>query len=148
MRMPPLAGMLATAAAMWLVARALPDLAIRIAGRTAIASLLVALGAAAAMAGVVEFRRARTTINPLDAAAASSLVTGGIYSRTRNPMYVGFALALTGWAAWLGHPLAALGVAGFVGWINALQIPLEERALRGLFGSRFDAYCARVRRWI
>lgn len=148
MRIPPLAAMLATAAAMWLAARALPGLAITVPARTTAASLLVAVGAAVAIAGVAEFRRARTTIDPLDASAASSLVTGGIYSRTRNPMYLGFALALAGWAAWLGHPLAALGVAGFVGWMNARQIPLEERALRDLFGSRFDAYCARVRRWI
>lgn len=148
MRIPPLAAMLATAAAMWLAARASPGLAIPVAGRAKIASLLVALGAAVAIAGVAAFRRARTTTNPLDAAAASSLVTGGIYSRTRNPMYLGFALALAGWAAWLAHPLAALGVAGFVGWMNALQIPVEERALRDLFGSHFDAYCARVRRWI
>jgi len=140
--------MLVTAVVMWLVVHAWPDLARDFAGREALAALLAALGAGVAVAGVAEFRRARTTTNPLNAAAASSLVTGGIYAWTRNPMYLGFALALAGWAAWLGHPPAVLGVAGFVFWMNAAQIPAEERALRDLFGAPFDEYCARVRRWI
>jgi protein-S-isoprenylcysteine O-methyltransferase Ste14 len=147
-RVPPFGAMLATAAAMWFAGRTWPDLARDFTGRATLAALLAVLGVVVAVAGVVEFRRARTTTNPLNARAASSLVTGGIYARTRNPMYLGFALALAGWAAWLGHPLAALGVAGFVAWMNAAQIPVEERALRDLFGAPFDEYCARVRRWI
>jgi len=100
------------------------------------------------IAGVRAFQRARTTVDPLRPEKASALVTSGIYRRTRNPMYVALAIALLGWAIWLGHPLALLGVAAFVAWINRFQIAPEERALRALFGPEFERYCSEVRRWL
>jgi protein-S-isoprenylcysteine O-methyltransferase Ste14 len=80
--------------------------------------------------------------------AASALVTGSIYRLTRNPMYLGFALVLFGWALHLAHPVALLGVPACVLWIDRMQIPREERALATLFGEEFARYCARVRRWL
>jgi protein-S-isoprenylcysteine O-methyltransferase Ste14 len=109
---------------------------------------LFALGVAISLAGVVAFRRARTTTNPLRPDAASALVVTGIYTRTRNPMYLGFVVMLLAWCAWLAHPVALLGIPGFVLWMNRLQIPAEERAIGALFGAEFEQYCARVRRWI
>ncbi len=50
--------------------------------------------------------------------------------------------------AWLAHPVALLGVPGFVAWMNRFQIPAEERAIGALFGEEFEQYRARVRRWI
>jgi len=55
---------------------------------------------------------------------------------------------LLGWAWYLGHPLAALGVPVFVTWMNRSQIPREERALEQLFGAEFAQYKTRVRRWL
>ena len=60
------------------------------------------LGAYVAVSGVVEFRKHQTTINPMHADDASSLVTSGIYQKTRNPMYVGFVLILASWCLALG----------------------------------------------
>jgi protein-S-isoprenylcysteine O-methyltransferase Ste14 len=113
-----------------------------------LAVALVLLGLAIDVVGVLSFRRARTTVNPLKPANTSALVTSGIYRLTRNPMYLGMATLLAGWAAWLGTPWALAGVIAFVAWITRFQIVPEERALSHLFGGDFDAYRARVRRWI
>jgi protein-S-isoprenylcysteine O-methyltransferase Ste14 len=68
------------------------------------------------LAGVLEFRRARTTINPLRPENASALVTSGIFGWTRNPMYLGFAIVLFGWAVYLANPLALVGPAVFAAY--------------------------------
>lgn len=133
---------------MWLVARFSPALSVELPGRLATALVLAAAGAAVALAGVAEFRRVRTTVNPLRPEKASALVTSGVFRWTRNPMYLGLALALLGWAAFLAHPLAALGVPAFVVWMSRWQIPREERALAALFSEEFTRYRTRVRRWL
>ena len=147
-RFPPLAVAASFGIAMWVVARALPSLRCEFPGRRSIALGLFGLGVAISLAGVIAFRRARTTTNPLRPDAASALVITGIYARTRNPMYLGFVVMLLAWCAWLAHPMTLLGIPGFVAWMNRFQIPAEERAIGALFGAAFEQYCARVRRWI
>ena len=63
-------------------------------------------------------------------------------------MYLGWLPISLGWAAYLDHPLSLLVVPLFVLYMTRLQIIPEERALRTKFGSQFDAYCQRVRRWL
>jgi protein-S-isoprenylcysteine O-methyltransferase Ste14 len=100
------------------------------------------------LAGLAAFRRARTTVNPLQPDRASALVSAGIYRYTRNPMYLALAMALLAWGLWLGHAVAPCGVAIFVAWMNRYQIAPEERALAGLFGAEFERYRREVRRWL
>ncbi|MBG6289848.1 isoprenylcysteine carboxylmethyltransferase family protein [Pseudomonas nitroreducens] len=106
------------------------------------------MGAAVCLAGVLSFRLARTAVNPLRPETASALVSSGIYGHTRNPMYLGFAIALVAWAFYLASPVALLGVVGFVLYMNRFQIGPEEQALASLFGEAFAAYRTRVRRWL
>jgi protein-S-isoprenylcysteine O-methyltransferase Ste14 len=63
-------------------------------------------------------------------------------------MYVGLLLLLCGWAAWLGTLSPWVMPLLFVLIITTAQIRPEERALRELFGERYDDYCRRVPRWI
>jgi protein-S-isoprenylcysteine O-methyltransferase Ste14 len=116
--------------------------------RLVVALVLVLMGAAVSLAGVVSFRRARTTVNPLKPEKTSSLVCSGIYRVTRNPMYLGFLLVLIGWAVMLGSAFAVFGPVLFVVYISLFQILPEERVLQNLFGDEFTAYRARVRRWL
>ncbi len=116
--------------------------------QVAFAALLATLGIAVCVSGVIAFRRARTTVDPLHPERASQLVVAGIYRATRNPMYLGFALLLAGAALWSGGWIGWLALALFVAWIDRLQIVPEERALRARFGGDFDDYCRRVRRWL
>ena len=53
-----------------------------------LASLCFIIGVLIAVAGVVTFKLAKTTTNPISIENTSSLVTHGIYRVTRNPMYL------------------------------------------------------------
>jgi len=148
LKVPPVLVVAVAALLMWAMAWATPELGVALPGRTPAAISAVLLGILVSAAGVVEFRRARTTVNPLTPNAASSLVAGGIYRLTRNPMYLGFALALLGWGVFLSNPLSLAMLFVFVGYMNRFQIAPEERALESLFGDAFKAYRSKVRRWL
>ena len=72
----------------------------------------------------------------------------GVYALTRNPMYLGLLLVLTGWAIFLSNVLGFVFLPAFVLYISRFQIAPEERALTSLFGRDFVAYKSRVRRWL
>jgi protein-S-isoprenylcysteine O-methyltransferase Ste14 len=84
----------------------------------------------------------------LGAVVASAVVSNGIYRFSRNPMCLGFLLALAKWAVYLSNALAALFLPAFVAYMNQFQIKAEERALRAKFGPAFSQYMAAVRQWI
>ena len=147
-RLPPLAVAPLAAVIAWLAARSTPSLAFDFPGRAALVLVLGVAAASVGLAGVIEFRRARTTVNQLQPERASSLVTGGVYRHTRNPMYVAVATALLAWGLWLGNALGPLGAVLFIAWMDRLQIPPEERALAALFGKEFERYRREVRRWL
>ena len=116
--------------------------------RIALALLVVLVGQGIAVAGMIAFRRAKTTINPVRANEASSLVRSGIYRFTRNPMYLGWALTLVAWTVYLGNMFALAVLPIFVWYITRFQIQPEERILSRLFGPEFASYTAEVRRWV
>lgn len=147
-RIPPPVVLAAFAAGAVLWAWRWPAASVRLGGREVMAGLLVAAGIGVIAAGILQFRRSRTTVNPLKPEAASALVDGGVFGWTRNPMYLGMALGLAAVAIWLGNAGGAILLVGFVAYITRFQIAPEERALRANFGEAFDAYAARVRRWI
>ena len=87
-----------------------------------------------------------TTIYPNG--QASALVTDGPYRYSRNPMYLGMALLILGFALALGSVGALLGVPVFVLAVQWLFIVPEEQRLDGLFGDDYRSYRRRVRRWL
>lgn len=116
--------------------------------RWPLALLLTGIGILIAGLGVFEFRRHQTTVHPLKPEKASTLVTTGVFSFTRNPMYLGMLMVLIGAVSASQDVLSLLAPAGFIVTLNRLQIRPEERAMKTLFGEVYDAYCHRVRRWI
>jgi protein-S-isoprenylcysteine O-methyltransferase Ste14 len=148
LKVPPVALVLFLGAAMWGLAVTTPTVDSPIWLRAGFAALLMLKGAWLAVAGVLAFRRAETTVNPMAPQETQRVVEGGIYRYTRNPMYLGFAFALLGWAIWLAAPWALLGPVVFVAWMTSFQIRPEERALEARFGSAYRDYRSRVRRWI
>lgn len=148
LRIPPLAVVAVAAGLMWLLARAFARPPLLFHAPWALAGALVGLGAAIAVSGVLAFRRAHTTVNPMTPEASSAVVSSGIYRLTRNPMYLGFLFALAGWGLMLGNALFVLPLAGYVLYMNRFQIGPEERALEQKFGAEYTAYTQQVRRWI
>ena len=147
-RVPPLlvAGLIAVL--MGLSGTKLPGFELAWTALLTFALPVLLLGLGVCLAGVLSFRRARTTVNPLQPQQASALVEAGIYRSSRNPMYLGFAIILAAWALVLASPLTLLGVVAFVLYMNRFQITPEEWALEALFGESFARYRARVRRWL
>ena len=147
-RVPPPIVAAATAALMLGAAWLLPFLGFGFELKTVFAITLACAGVLVSLTGVVQFWQARTTVNPLKPDSASALVVAGIYRWTRNPMYLGMATVLTAWGIYLANIGALAAVALFVACMNRFQIAPEERALQARFGADFEAYRARVRRWI
>ncbi len=136
------------AVAMGAAAWAAPAAHVPAVARFSLAGAFALVGVACAAPAFRAFSRARTTINPVNIEAASTLVTDGVYRYTRNPMYVGLAALLAAWAAYLGLAWAFLGPAVFVAFITRFQIMPEERVLQAKFGAAYTDYRARVRRWV
>lgn len=147
-KIPPPAVAAVAAVVMWGIARLAPQVSIPPGIRLVGAVVLLVIGLAVGIAGVLSFRRARTTLDPLQPGKASALVSSGIYRFTRNPMYLGLLLVLVAWAVFQFSAWALLGVAGFVLYVGRFQITPEERALAGLFGGEYASYARRVRRWL
>lgn len=109
---------------------------------------LIVLGLSLNALPKVSFRRAGTTVNPLRPEQSSTLITSGLYRYSRNPMYLGYAAALTGWVICLGQFGGVVFVGLFVGYLTKFQIMPEERQLAAMFPGEYAVYSAAVRRWI
>lgn len=147
-RIPPPVVAILLAAVCWWLDRALAQVRIALPAQTECALVLLALGLACMLSGVLAFRIAKTTVDPMHPERASQLVVSGIYRRSRNPMYLGLLLLLAAWVVFLGQPFALIALPVWVWYIGRFQIAPEEAALRRRFGASYVAYCASVRRWI
>ncbi len=79
---------------------------------------------------------------------ATTLNTRGPYSYVRNPLYVGNLGIVAGLLLIAGNPVVALIGLGFFFGEYFFIIRAEENFLRGKFGEAFDAFCAKVPRWV
>ena len=107
---------------------------------------LVVLGGAGVRGAMRQFRAAGTNIET--DRPSETVVTTGLYARSRNPIYVSLLSILAG----LGLAVGSL-------WVLALLVPFglvlrfgviarEERYLARKFGEPYRAYTAAVRRWL
>jgi protein-S-isoprenylcysteine O-methyltransferase Ste14 len=79
---------------------------------------------------------------------AEGLVTDGVYSLCRNPMYVGNILIGIG-VALASNSLLALAITVLLIVFAYIAIVVaEERYLLGKFGAAFQAYCDATPRWL
>ena len=99
------------------------------------------------LAGILTFRRMKTTVNPLTPEATTTMVTSGIYRFTRNPMYLGFLFGLAGWAIDLSNLLAFAFLPLFVWYMNRFQILPEDEPWPPI-PKAFTRYKRSVRRWL
>ncbi len=78
----------------------------------------------------------------------NTLVIDGPFRITRNPMYLGFTLVLTGTSFLLGSLSAFVGALLFYLVANYWYIPFEEARCMDIFGGDYVSYRERVRRWL
>ncbi len=147
-RVPPPVWLLIFAAVMWTLDRYCPIVTLIAAPWNRLGYLPIAFAPLAPAAAVIQFRRARTTTNPMDPAKASTLVTGGVFRWTRNPMYLGLSVLLVGFAIRLGTLSPFVLPPMFAFLITQVQILPEEQALRARFAGDYERYCREVGRWL
>ena len=148
LKIPPVLVTIVFAILMWLISMLLPGITTPNMFRIGGLITFITVGALFSISGVVSFRKANTSVNPITPDACSSLVTSGIYTKTRNPMYVGFLFFLVGWGLFLSNIYSLVLPAGFFLYMNRFQINPEEQALESFFGADYRAYKHRVRRWL
>jgi protein-S-isoprenylcysteine O-methyltransferase Ste14 len=113
-----------------------------------IGSLFLLSGLLYIMLAVWQFRRHQTTVNPMQPESASQLLTTGMLSISRNPMYLGFVLLIIASGMALQSMLFPLVCSAFIVYMTHFQIIPEERALNALFPKDFNLYCQKTKRWI
>jgi len=86
-----------------------------------------------------------TSVRPFT--RSDALVTEGPFRFTRNPMYTGMLLVLSGEALLFGSVGPWLVVPAMWWVLHFLFVLKEEEGMRLQFGERYADYCARVRRW-
>lgn len=79
---------------------------------------------------------------------ADTLVTEGLFSHCRNPLYVGNFMIIVGLAVAANSWLSLFVAIPFFVIAYWAIIAAEENYLRGKFGKEFDDYCARVHRLV
>ena len=94
------------------------------------------------------FRKYQTTINPFKAHETNRLITSGIYSFTRNPMYLGLSSIQVAFGIYLGAYVSIFLIPAFIIYITRKQIIYEEQVLEKEFGDEYTHYLKSVRRWI
>ncbi|MGJ8681496.1 methyltransferase family protein [Paraglaciecola sp.] len=99
-------------------------------------------------AGVLEFKRAKTTVNPTKPEQASQLVSQGIYRVTRNPMYLGMAFILLAGVLYVQTFFSIFLLCFFVWYMNSFQIKPEEIMIERIFSQEYVEYKKKVRRWL
>lgn len=100
------------------------------------------------LSGIFEFKKAKTSVHPVDIHKTTTVVDTGVYRYSRNPMYFGLLLLLVGYGYYLQDFLSLVVCLVFVMYMNKFQIGLEERHLEEKFGKNYTDYKNRVRRWI
>ena len=133
---------------MWLVDRQFPALRWIAAPWNRLGLLFLAIGIGLDACAAWSFIRERTTINPMNPSRTNRLVVFGVYRISRNPMYLGLAMSLSGWALLLGSPVCLTLVWVFAHVLVLVQIAPEEAALHEKFGAAYLEYSRRVNRWI
>jgi protein-S-isoprenylcysteine O-methyltransferase Ste14 len=112
----------------------------------AVGLLPLTIGVGLNIAADRQLKRRSTTVKPFQRSTA--LVTDGVFAWSRNPMYLGMVLLLSGIAVFEGSVTPWIVVMTFAVLLDRAFIVHEERLLEETFGARFHEYRSAVRRWL
>ncbi|HHX8465735.1 TPA: methyltransferase family protein [Vibrio diabolicus] len=148
LKVPPVAVFLLAILLMYGLTVLVPSLNISVPFVEVVVGGLTLLSGYMGIAGVYEFHKVKTTVNPVKPDTASSVVRTGVFSFSRNPMYMALLLLIIAIGLWWQHLSVVLCSVVFVSYMNRFQIKPEERVLERLFGEEYVDYKNHVRRWI
>lgn len=143
-RIPPPVMVGAAILGAWLLRRAAP---LPLGAALPVPGIIVLL-AALALIGWALLVMVRAGTDPRPDKPDAALVEAGPFRISRNPIYLGFVLAAAGIALRWGDPWGWLAVLASLTVLDRLVIAREEAYLAARFGAAYDAYRARVRRWL
>ena len=86
------------------------------------------------------------TLSPAD--PTKKLVVTGLYRYSRNPMYIGVVMILTGEAIFFQSVSLWIYLLVVIIAFNIFILLHEEPRLQKDFGEEYKKYCQKVRRWI
>lgn len=148
LKVPPVAVFLLVILLMYGLTVLVPSLNISVPFVEVVVGGLTLLSGYMGIAGLYEFHKVKTTVNPVKPDTASSVVRTGVFSFSRNPMYMALLLLIIAIGLWWQHLSVVLCSVVFVSYMNRFQIKPEERVLERLFGEEYVDYKNHVRRWI
>ena len=108
--------------------------------------LLTFIGFLCGIGALLEFRKARTTLDPHG--SSKQIVSSGVYRFSRNPIYVGFLMMVVGLPLTSGFYWGIVLAPFYIMMMNRLVIQHEEAYLEKKFGKTFTSYTSQVRRWL
>ncbi|MCB1948129.1 isoprenylcysteine carboxylmethyltransferase family protein [Nitrosomonas sp.] len=145
---PPALIWIVFAAAMWVLSVSVPVLLLKTEPHFVLPLILIAIGVIIITSCAVIFMCQKTTLNPMKPELTTTLIKTGLYQYSRNPIYLGFVIMLTGWGLYLNNAPGLILVVGFIYYMNRFQIEPEEESLSRIFGTEFELYKRTVRRWL
>ncbi|HSJ87743.1 MAG TPA: isoprenylcysteine carboxylmethyltransferase family protein [Anaerolineales bacterium] len=108
--------------------------------------LLTFIGFLCGIGALLEFRKARTTLDPHG--SSKQIVSSGVYRFSRNPIYVGFLMMVVGLPLTSGFYWGIVLAPFYIMMMNRLVIQHEEAYLEKKFGKTYTSYTSQVRRWL
>ena len=76
------------------------------------------------------------------------LIREGVFTHTRNPMYLGMSILILGLSIFSTNVFALLLPVIFVLLVDHIFISREEKLLTEAFGEEYSSYKKSVKRWI
>lgn len=93
------------------------------------------------------FLKKETNVNTFD--KPNKFITEGFYKYSRNPMYLGFVIALLGISIlYQGSISSILGLILFIVIVDRWYIKFEENLMFDKFGDDYVKYCKKTKKWI
>lgn len=148
LKIPPALVAAIIAGLMRMVSVYLPFGSLTLFGAYWVAGLMVVAGGVLGMVSLFQFYRHGTSIDPHKPQKARSLVTGGIYQYSRNPMYLALFFLLIAYASILQNVLNLVLFPLFIWYMNRYQIIPEEEVMEEKFDDQYREYKSKVRRWL
>lgn len=109
-------------------------------------SIILVIAVIMGFSSAFAFRRHGESLNV--GKPTHKVVSDGIYSTSRNPVYLAFILAIFGIGCFANALAIILAIIPAFAVLNWYTIPKEERYLRSKLGHEYEEYTQRVRRWL